>query len=263
MSADKQNEKNKIDDLFKDHFNTMPKFDENENKDKILFNTVLAQAKIKRDSIHKEVIGELNFFHKVKEYFIEFSILSPKYAIPLATLVVTTFAILYLSFNNTSNNISIAKKDTLILENNQILNQKPLNNNDLATNNEMNDEKISNEVNSTDFGSINYDFSTRVAVINNIVNNRLNDLVNEIIIELLDNMKIKFSKSDNVFATEWLRNNNQLIQINLNIDSNNKSIKLNIKNKKYEDKLNYKKINPKDFKKQLENRIYNLFSNIE
>jgi hypothetical protein len=269
MNAINNNEFDKIDNFFKDHFNSMPKFNESENREKILLNTLLAQAEQKRKIVHAGGTEKVFFYSRVTDYFSNFSFLSPKYAIPMATLLVVGIAFLLIKDIKTPTEEYAKKnenKEIIVPEKKQdnpvTLEKKGIavtpENQDLAINKttEKQNNDVQNEVSSSDFGSISYDFTTRGSETETPNEKSLADLSISIIKDVLEQKGIKFTQKGNTIETEWLAEKEKLIKLTTNINPATKDINLKLQQKQNDNNQSYKKVEIASLKRKLEDDIF-------
>ncbi len=234
-----------LDGFFKEHFESLPKFEQSESRDKILLNTILARA----EEIRKAELAsskQSKFSYKFAEFIRNFSIFTPQFAIPIATLLILSLVFFLININEQSN------KQIQNPQNKEIAKQSiPTVQNEIAVNNV--EPKIEEKV--VDFGSISYDFASRSVGSEQENADSLNKEVMKLISNYFKNKKIKYEISGNSIEADWLLDKNTLFKLKATINKKSKEIQFDYKSKKSIDVKEIQSISPERIKIELQDEL--------
>lgn len=246
-------EKDNLDNFFKEHFASLPKFEESENRDKILLNILLARIEEQRKE-QEYLKQNPSLFGRMRHLLMDFTFYAPKFAIPLALLLVFIIAFLIYNNNQQSNispkiakNQTIKQSDSTIAKNNVVV--------------EENDVAI-NETQIVELGKLNYDFASRTVSDENLNNDSLISNVKEIISNYFSNNKIAYKKNKLKFETTELNFDNKVYHLELNLNKNSKEINF-LLYQSNQTNSNLKNISPKKIKNDLQDELMKNLLNME
>ena len=245
-------EKDNLDNFFKEHFASLPKYEESENRDKVLLNILLARIEEQRKEMELQK-QKRSFFDLLRSLVLNFNFIAPKFAIPLALLFV--FAIAYFLFNNQQNtssskiakNQEISNVDSAIVKNNAKVEEN--------TNIMQENKKI-------ELGELNYNFASRAISEGSINNDSLMTVVKDLISKYFAKNKIGFKKNANKFETIELIDNDKVYKLELFINKNKKEVQFSMIQLN-QSNYNFKQINPNKIKDEIQDELIKNLMQIE
>jgi len=257
MKNDKNNDFDSVEMFFKKHFDSMPKFEQDKQRDEELLNSILMDARKKREFIESDRNKQFIDFKSIKKFFKEKRFTSPKYAYTVIAVILVISLYIYVN-----SDISIIEEFSIaIQETVETIETGPnVSNNidipDIANDNlEISQSSSQIDIVSSELGYVSYDFSSRSVQSKNNNKQSIDVLVINIIESYLKSNNILYSRNQNVIETEWLTESNKSVQIRIDVITSSKDLKFTLY--KQNNLISNKQVNTKDFKNSLEDRIFN------
>jgi hypothetical protein len=255
MDSRKNIDNSSLDGFFGEHFNSMPPYEGSENRDKILLNTIMAEAEAKRRAIHSS--DKSTILDKLAELFSPKLLLSPKFAVPMAAvMIVGIYFIAFYKNPATQPYGSESKKPPVLQQDISKGRSSEL----VQPGKENSPSIIDNTISVSDLGRISYDYTVRGAETEEQAPDELAHAAESVITDVLSENGIAFTKNANTIETEWLSENGKEVRLLIKVNESKKEVRLSLESKAQSKDRKLRWVDTKSLKKQIEDNLYKYIS---